>query len=121
LPADIEPLPAESKHSWLAITLFEGKSRQIHRMLEALGYTVTKLQRVAFANLTFHGLRVGDARELSQDELNALRDTVGLDHRPVARGRWTADREATDIPRRAKAKPAPTSPAPPPSTSRRRS
>jgi len=104
LPAEIEILPGESKHTWLGITLHEGKHRQIHRMLEALGYQVDKLQRVAFANLTFHDLRVGDARELTQQELNQLRDLVDLDHSPVARGRWRAKREATDIPRRARAK-----------------
>ncbi len=103
-PADVALLPSDSKHSWVAITLYEGKHRQIHRMLEALGFRVDKLQRVAFANLTFHHLRVGDARELTQLELNALRDAVGLDHRAVARGRWKASREATDIPRRARAK-----------------
>ena len=104
LPADVEVLPAESKHTWLAITIHEGKHRQIHRMIEALGFRVDKLQRVAFANLTFHGLRIGDARELTQLELNALRDAVGLDHKAVARGRWRVEREATDIPRRARAK-----------------
>jgi 23S rRNA pseudouridine2605 synthase len=103
-PAEINVLPGESKHSWLGITIFEGKHRQIHRMLEAIGYRVDKLQRVAFANLTFHGLRVGDARELTQLELNALRDAVGLDHSAIARGRWRARREDTDIPRRARAK-----------------
>jgi 23S rRNA pseudouridine2605 synthase len=104
LPAEVEVLPAESKHSWIGITIHEGKQRQVHRMLEAFGYQVTKLQRVAFANLTFHGLRVGDARELSQQELNDLRDMVGLDHRAAARGRWTARRESTDISRRARGK-----------------
>src|ERR1041384_7599295 len=104
LPAEIEVLPGESKHTWLGITIHEGKHRQIHRMLEALGYRVDKLQRVAFANLTFHDLRVGDARELTQQELNQLRDSVDLDHSVVARGRWRAKREATDIPRRARAK-----------------
>lgn len=103
-PAEVEELAAESKHSWLAITLHEGKTRQIHRMMEALGYEVTKLQRVAFANLSFHGLRVGDARELSQAELNELRDLVELDHSAVARGKWRSNREVTDIPRRARAK-----------------
>ncbi|MBE7451648.1 MAG: rRNA pseudouridine synthase [Kofleriaceae bacterium] len=63
LPADVDLLQGESRHDWLVITLHEGKSRQIHRMLEALGHQVQKLQRVSFANLTFHGLRVGDARE----------------------------------------------------------
>src|SRR4051812_19098499 len=104
LPAEIETLPGESKHTWLAITIHEGKHRQIHRMLEAVGYYIDKLQRVAFGSLTFHGLRIGDARELTQQELNALRDLVGLDHSSVARGRWRAAREATDIPRRAAAK-----------------
>jgi len=104
LPAEIEVLPGESKHTWLGITIHEGKHRQIHRMIEALGHRVDKLQRVAFANLTFHQLRVGDARELTQQELNELRDTVGLDHSAAARGRWRARREDTDIPRRARAR-----------------
>src|SRR5689334_691318 len=104
MPAEVAVLPGESKHTWLAITIHEGKQRQIHRMLEALGYQVDKLQRVAFANLTFHDLRVGDARELTQQELNDLRDAVGLDHSTVSRGRWTARREDTDIARRAREK-----------------
>src|SRR3984885_13266138 len=74
LPADVAVLPSESKHSWLAITIHEGKHRQIHRMMEALGHQVDKLQRVAFANLSFHDLRIGDARELTQHEVNTLRD-----------------------------------------------
>src|ERR1044071_6515151 len=100
LPAEVEVLPGESKHTWLAITIHEGKHRQIHRMIEALGYRVDKLQRVASANLTFHDLRVGDARELSQQELNELRDLVGLDHSAVSRGKWSSSREETDISRR---------------------
>ncbi len=104
MPAEVNALPGESKHTWLGITIHEGKHRQIHRMIEALGYQVDKLQRVAFGPLTFHDLRIGDARELSQMELNALRDSVSLDHSKVARGRWNTRREATDIPRRARAK-----------------
>ncbi len=104
LPAEIAVLPGESKHTWLGITIHEGKHRQIHRMLEALGYQIDKLQRVAFANLSFHDLRIGDARELNQQELNALRDMVGLDHSAVARGTWRKQREMTDIPRRARMK-----------------
>ncbi|MCW5802662.1 MAG: rRNA pseudouridine synthase [Deltaproteobacteria bacterium] len=104
MPAEVEVLPSESKHMWLGITIHEGKHRQIHRMLEALGHRVDKLQRVAFANLTFHDLRIGDARELTQLELNELRDLAGLDHSAVARGTWRAMREDTDSARRARAK-----------------
>ena len=73
-PAEVQLLPSESKHSWVALTIHEGKHHQVHRMFEALGYRVDKLQRVAFSSLTFHHLRVGDARELTQQELNQLRD-----------------------------------------------
>ena len=104
MPAEVNVMPGESKHMWLGITLHEGKHRQIHRMIEALGFRVDKLQRVAFANLTFHGLRVGDARELTQQELNELLDLVGLPRGATARGRWRAQREKTDIPRRARQK-----------------
>ena len=104
MPAEVAELPAESRHSWIALTIYEGKQRQIHRMFEALGYEVQKLQRVAFASLTFHGLRVGDARELTQLELNALRDVVELDHSAGARGAWRVEREDTDISRRARNK-----------------
>jgi 23S rRNA pseudouridine2605 synthase len=102
-PAEVALLPSESKHSWVAVTIHEGKHHQVHRMFEALGFRVDKLQRVAFATLTFHHLRVGDARELTQQELNELRDKVGLPRGPVARGRWRAAREATDLRRRARA------------------
>jgi 23S rRNA pseudouridine2605 synthase len=101
MPAEINVLPGESRHSWLAVTLVEPGERVVQNMFEALGYQVQKLQRVAYASLNFHGLRVGDARELNQTELNALRDLVELDHRPTARGVWRSSREETDLTRRA--------------------
>ena len=104
-PAQVDLLTGtKSKHHWLVITLIEGKSRQIHRMLGALGYQVMKLQRVAYGGLTFHGLRVGDGRELNQTEVNSLREMVGLPKDTVARGKWSARREDTDVSRRALAR-----------------
>ena len=104
-PAQIDMLGGtKSRHDWLVITLTEGKSRQIHRMLGVLGYTVMKLQRVAFGGLTFHGLRVGDARELTQAEVNDLRELVGLPKDTVARGKWTSRREETERARRSRAR-----------------
>ena len=103
-PAQVDPLRAKSRHDWLVVTLTEGKSRQIHRMLDALGYTVLKIQRVAYSGITFHGLRVGDARELTQVEVNELRAAVGLAKSTVSRGKWSSRREATDLGRRARAR-----------------
>ncbi len=103
-PASVDLLASESKHDWLVMTLTEGKSRQIHRMLEARGYEVQKIQRVAFAGLMFHGLRVGDARELTQKEVNDLYELAGMERteRNVARGKWKIRREESELQRRAK-------------------
>jgi 23S rRNA pseudouridine2605 synthase len=101
-PAQVDRLRSKSSHDWLVITLTEGKSRQIHRMLDALGHVMLKLQRVAFAGLTFHGLRVGDARELTQTEVNQLRVLVNLPKTTVARGKWAAKREQSELARRAR-------------------
>ncbi len=102
-PAQVEPLRGKSTHDWLAITLTEGRSRQIRRMAEVLGYQVLKLQRVAFADITFHGLRLGDARELTQTEVNDLRKAVNLPTggRAISRGKWKVKREDTEYSRRA--------------------
>lgn len=100
--AQVDPLTSKSKHDWLVITITEGRNRQVHRMLEALGYRVAKLQRVAFGAITFHGLRVGDARELTQVEVNELRRSVGLAPSTVSRGTWKSRREDTEMARRSR-------------------
>jgi len=101
-PAQVDRLSSKSAHDWLVITLTEGKSRQIHRMAEALGYQVTKLQRVAFAGIAYHGLRVGDARELEPSEVASLCKLVGLpkNGRTKGTGEWRSKREDVEGPRR---------------------
>jgi 23S rRNA pseudouridine2605 synthase len=101
-PAEVERLKATSRHDWLEVTLTEGKNRQLHRMLEALDHEITKLQRISFAGLNFHGLRVGDARELNQSELKELYDVAGVKIAKglQTRGKWAVKRETTDKARR---------------------
>jgi 23S rRNA pseudouridine2605 synthase len=71
-PCEIEILDApECRH--LGIVLHEGRNRQIRRMFEAQGYSVRKLDRIAFANLTLEGLRRGTWRYLEEDEVRGLK------------------------------------------------
>ena len=77
LPAEVETLPGESKHTWLAITIHEGKNRQIHRTAEALGFNVLKLTRIAYGGVSLDDLRVGTTRELSRAEVDKLRKPAG--------------------------------------------
>jgi 23S rRNA pseudouridine2605 synthase len=69
---------ASSQHTWLVITITEGQSRQIHRTAAALGHEVLKLARVSFAGLTYFGVRVGDCRPLTPDEILHLQEMAGL-------------------------------------------
>ena len=100
-PAEVTQLESKSRHTWLAMTLTEGKSRQIRRMADSLGLQVIKLQRVSFAGIQYWGLRVGDARELSQQEVDRLRELVGLEKDARARslGKWYAKREQVRLAR----------------------
>ena len=64
---------AERGHTWLQLTITEGKNRQVHRMLEALGYQVQRLARTTFAGLDTEGMRPGQVRELSPSEVAKLK------------------------------------------------
>jgi 23S rRNA pseudouridine2605 synthase len=89
LPAKVDLLHTteEGQHTWLVITITEGRSRQIHRMAEALGYQIIKLSRVSFGGITYFGLKVGQARHLTDPEVRQLRELAGLPGRPQARPR----------------------------------
>lgn len=54
------------------IVLVQGLNRQIRRMCQALSANVTHLRRVRIMNLKLGGLRPGEWRELTPDELKEL-------------------------------------------------
>jgi 23S rRNA pseudouridine2605 synthase len=55
------------------LVLHEGRNRQVRRMCDAVGYRVRRLHRSIYAGLGLHGLAPGEWRELSADEIAALR------------------------------------------------
>jgi 23S rRNA pseudouridine2605 synthase len=55
------------------LVLHEGRKRQVKRMLEAVGHPVRRLHRPEYAGLTLDGLASGEWRELTRDEVEALR------------------------------------------------
>ena len=62
----------DSRTSRFALTLKEGRKRQIRRALEALGHPVVRLLRVRMGPLKLGRLRKGAARELAVKERRAL-------------------------------------------------
>jgi len=71
--AELFVMREEGGNTWIHITIFEGKNRQIHRMGMAIGRPVMRLSRVGFAGLTTEGLRPGDYRELYGHEVEKLK------------------------------------------------
>ena len=58
------------------LILVQGLNRQIRRMCEALGYTVTKLRRIRINSIRIGDLQPGQWRELTQAEIAALMDSI---------------------------------------------
>lgn len=66
------------KDMTFSITLTEGKNRQIRRMTEKLGYTVTDLKRVRIQNILLNNVKPGQYREIVDDEREAFLTSLGL-------------------------------------------
>ena len=61
-------------HGRIELTIHEGRNRQVKRMLERVGHPVKRLRRTRYGQLTVDGLAAGEWRELTADELAALRE-----------------------------------------------
>ena len=79
LPARMEILSAGEDESRARVQVREGKFHQIKRMFGALGHEVTALSRLTFGALSLpEELPPGQYRELTEEELAALRQEAGL-------------------------------------------
>jgi len=52
---------------WLALTLIEGKNRQVRKMTAAVGFPSLRLVRFSMEKITLDGMEAGEVRELSQE------------------------------------------------------
>jgi pseudouridine synthase len=75
-PAEVTVLQRKRGSTRLAITLREGKKRQIRKMCAAVGYPVVALRRTAIGDIADDTLKPGEWRRLSPDEVAKLRRAV---------------------------------------------
>ena len=71
-PAKVKLLEPTPEGAVLEITIHEGRNRQVRRMCEQAGLTVTRLCRVREGGLVLGDLRPGQWRELTEEELRKL-------------------------------------------------
>ena len=72
-PARVEVLFAEGGGADVFITIYEGRNRQIRKMCEKCGLSVTMLKRIAIAKIQLEDLSRGKWRNLSRSEVDYLK------------------------------------------------
>ena len=76
--ARVSLIKREPAKTLLRITITQGRTRQVRRMLQAVGYEVTHLIRIGYGTLELGNLKVGHYRFLEPIEVVALKRLVGL-------------------------------------------
>lgn len=75
----VEFLGGEGSNRWYRVTLSEGRNREVRRMFEAVGLTVSRLIRTRFGDVVLPStLRRGRWEELEGDTVTALMLQIGL-------------------------------------------
>ncbi|MFM2345244.1 MAG: Ribosomal large subunit pseudouridine synthase, partial [Pseudomonadota bacterium] len=69
----IEDAGGENLNHWYRVTLSEGRNREVRRMFEAVGLTVSRLTRIRYGNLSLSSrLQRGKYQELSPEDVQLV-------------------------------------------------
>ena len=71
-------LSTQGDRSLVELVVHEGRNRIVRRLLEQVGHPVRQLTRTAIGPVQLVGLRAGESRELTLDELGVLLDAARL-------------------------------------------
>lgn len=64
---------SSSQKALVELTIHEGRNRQVRRMCEAIGHPVMTLERIRLGFLTLEGLKPGEYRKLTREEVESLK------------------------------------------------
>jgi 23S rRNA pseudouridine2605 synthase len=77
---DVVDGAGEGRNQWFYCVVMEGRNREVRRLWESQGVTVSRLKRVRYGNIFIPShVRVGQWIELSDQEIQALCATAGVD------------------------------------------
>ncbi len=73
-PARVRILKQDQHHTRCEVTIHEGRNHQVKKMFEAVGKEVEFLKRVAVGDLRLGGLKRGETRFLTENEVEYLKN-----------------------------------------------
>jgi 23S rRNA pseudouridine2605 synthase len=74
----LRPAGGEGANHWYNVTLDEGRNREVRRMFDAVGVTVSRLMRVRYGPIVLpSNLKRGQCRELEPEEVKTLLKVLG--------------------------------------------
>jgi 23S rRNA pseudouridine2605 synthase len=77
--SDIQEGRGKGSNRWYYVVLMEGRNREVRRLFESQGLTVSRLKRVRFADVFIPSdVRAGRTRELTGKDVQALYKRAGL-------------------------------------------
>lgn len=76
----IEPMEsAGGTNEWFRVEISEGRNREVRRLWEAVGFTVSRLKRSRFGPFSLpKGLHRGELAEMSDEDVEAVCKDIGL-------------------------------------------
>lgn len=96
---DVQEFGGEGINTWFHVVIMEGRNREVRRLWESQGLTVSRLKRVRYGNIFLDKrAKAGEWLELSQDEIDELSTMAGLEPRqvpeltPQEKNRWNRDK-----------------------------
>jgi len=76
--AKVTLLSRNDRQTVIRMTITQGVTRQVRKMVEAVGYRVVHLIRTGFGTIELGDLKVGEYRFLETEEVNKMKKLVGL-------------------------------------------
>ncbi|MDF2948305.1 MAG: pseudouridine synthase Rsu [Sedimentibacter sp.] len=72
-PAKVKLLKYVGNKTQIQISIYEGKNRQVRKMLDVVGNNVRTLKRISFGEITLGDLKTGSWKNLSDEEIQFLK------------------------------------------------